>query len=455
MINEVSAKIEKYISENENELISLLKKLVEIPTVNPWFKKDPNLNKEKEAQIFIKNYLEDLGAEIKLWEPDTEKLREYKDKAGYYEGRDFTNRPNLYAKIPGQNSSGANSILLFGHIDVVDVGEGWDSDPFKCVVKDGKIYGRGTADMKGGIAAMLMALKIIKDLDLEIDGDILFGSVVDEEAGGMGTLDFAVKEYKADAGILAEPTSLKVAPLCRGILWGKIIVRGKSGHIEMKQPHWKDGGAVDGLKKARFILDIIDNINEDWSKSKKHPLLPIPCQIIPAQINGGSYPTTYAEKVEIVFNAQYLPSEKDENGLGSRVKEEIEEIIKKASEVDSWLKNHPPEIEWMIDADCGEVPVEHPFINVLKNNTEEYSKAYSKNNSCNSIVQGVTSHTDMGLLIENGTNIINFGPGKPEVAHQNNENIELEELKTITKIITKSIIDWCGMSSSKGGKAIE
>jgi len=449
MINEVSAKIEKYIAENENELISLLKKLVEIPTVNPWFKKDPKLNKEKEAQIFIKDYLEDLGAEIKLWEPDAEKLKEYKDEAGYYEGRDFTNRPNLYAKIPGQNSSGANSLLLFGHIDVVDVGEGWDSDPFKCVVKDGKIYGRGTADMKGGIAAMLMALKIIKDLDLKINGNILFGSVVDEEAGGMGTLDFAVKDYKADAGILAEPTSLKVAPLCRGILWGKIIVRGKSGHIEMKQPHWQDGGAVDGLKKARFILDIIDNINEDWSKSKKHPLLPIPCQIIPAQINGGSYPTTYAERVEIVFNAQYLPSEKDKNGLGSKVKEEIEGVIKKASEVDSWLKNNPPEIEWMIDADCGEVPVEHPFINVLKNNTEKYSQIDFKDNRCNSIVQGVTSHTDMGLLIENGTNIINFGPGKPEVAHQNNENIELEELKNITKIITNSIIDWCGMSSSK------
>ena len=115
-------------------------------------------------------------------------------------------------------------MLLFGHVDVVKPGDKWTKDPFGAVLENGKIYGRGAVDMKGGLAAMIMAVEAVLRSGAKPAGDILVGTVVDEEAGGMGVLDFVHRGYRADACILTESTGLSIAPLCRGILWGKLVV---------------------------------------------------------------------------------------------------------------------------------------------------------------------------------------------------------------------------------------
>lgn len=436
---DIYKKIDKHVQENDEEIINVLQELVRVPSVNPWFKKDSKLNKEKECQYMLKDKLEKLGADTKIWEPNPEELKKFKNYPGYHPNRNFKNRPNLSAKFSGKGNG--RSILLFGHIDVVDVEGGWAEPPFSAKIKNGKIYGRGTADMKAGLVTMLMAVKTIKNLNINLSGDVIFGSVVDEEAGGMGTLDYIENGLLADAGILAEPTDLKIAPLCRGILWGKIKISGRSGHIEIDHPHWENGGAVDAIEKSKYILDQIERLNKDWNKRKKHPLLPIPCQMIPAEINGGDYPTTYANGVEIVFNAQYLPGEKDKFGLGSKVKKEIEHYFEKVFKTDSWLSKNPPEIEWILDADCGEIPADHNLVKIMKNNHKRFTKSHHK------IIEGVTTHTDMGLLIRSGVDTLNFGPGKPRVAHQTDEFIDKDDLLSATKIIAKTIVDWCGIEA--------
>ena len=97
----------------------------------------------------------------------------------------------------------------------------------------------------------------------------------------------------------SEPTHLKIAPLCRGILWGKLTIEGRAGHIELKQGDFRTGGAVDAIDKASLYLEQFRRLNKEWSVAKEHKYLPIPCQIHIAQFQAGEYPTTFANRAEL------------------------------------------------------------------------------------------------------------------------------------------------------------
>ncbi|MCG8481148.1 MAG: ArgE/DapE family deacylase [Spirochaetales bacterium] len=432
-MNNVTAKeaVNRWIDERREEIIEYLRALIRIPSVNPWFTGEHETG-EREVQELIAATLRPLGAEIDMWEPDAAHLSKWKGYAGYYEGRDFTDRPNLAATVKG--SGGGRSILLTGHVDVVKAGSGWSYEPFAATRENGWIIGRGAADMKGGDAAMIMAVKAVVESGVTPRGDILVGTVADEEAGGMGTLAFVDRGYRADACVLTEPTDLNIAPLCRGILWGRLGIAGRSGHIEMPQGDWRTGGAVDAIDRARLYLDAFDRLNADWRVRKTHPLMPIPCQIFAAELHAGEYPTAFANRAEITFNAQYLPMEKDEFGLGGNVKRELLEYFEAVAQSDPWLVENAPTVEWLVDADCGETPSEDPFV--------EAAVAASREVHLSGRLEGITSHTDMGWFVNVGIPTINFGPGKPRVAHQSDEAITEDDLIAATRMIASLIVDW-------------
>lgn len=440
---ELKELISNWVDQNKETIITLLKDLVAISSINPYFDDDTQLMNEGDVQEYIKKYIEKLGFVTEFTYPDAIKLERYKDKPGYHKDHKFIDRPNLYGELKG-NGEG-KSILLTGHVDVVQRGNGWTVEPFIPVIKNGKIYGRGTVDMKGGIAAMIAAVQAIVELNIKLSGDIKIGTVVDEEAGGMGTLAFIAEGYRADGCILTEPTDLRIAPLCRGILWGKIVIEGKSGHIELSKGEWRHGGAVDSIEKSMHVIKSIKQLNKDWNTLKIHDYLALPCEIKLAEIHSGMYPTTFSNRTELVFNAQYLPREKDENGLGSRVKEEIEAFIANVAMTDPWLALNPPKIEWILDADCGETPVDSEFIKSLIQSMNEISKNKKT-------IEGTTSHTDMGWFTNVGIPTINYGPGKPMLAHQVDEYLDVDDLITATKEIAFAIINWVGI---KGGSSNE
>ncbi len=424
----------KWIDHHHEDIVDFLQELVRIPSVNPWFHETPGPSRENDVQAVIAERLKTLGAMVEQWEPDSGKLAKYEGYPGYYAGRDFHGRPNLAATLAGTGRG--RSLLLFGHIDVVKAGAGWSTDPFGGARRNGHIYGRGTVDMKGGVAAMVMAVEAVVRAGVRPTGTILLGTVVDEEAGGMGTLAFVDRGYRADACILTEPTDLAVSPLCRGILWGKLILRGRSGHIEMPQGDWRTGGAVDAIDKAHLFLDYFSRLNADWARRKIHPLLPIPCQLHVAQIQAGEYPTTFANRAELIFNAQYLPSERDSFGLGGTVKREIHDGVQQVAVTDPWLREHPPEIEWLVDADCGETPAGHTFVQLCLENLRHLGHEGR--------VEGICSHTDMGWLVNAGIPTINLGPGDPRLAHQSDENLREASLLDAVRVIALTILDWCG-----------
>lgn len=426
-------KVFSWIDNNKEEVTGLLKELIQKPSVNPYFDEDKEYMREGDAQRVLKKYLEEMGMDTEFTYPDAKILAEYEGKPGYYADHTFEDRPNLYAVKKG--SGEGKSIMLSGHIDVVQRGSKWTKDPFSGEEQNSRIYGRGAVDMKGGIAAMTVALKAIIQSQVKLKGDVKIGTVVDEEAGGMGTLALMAHGYRADGCLITEPTNLKIAPLCRGILWGKLIIEGRAGHIELKQGDFRTGGAVDAIDKASLYIEQFRRLNKEWSVTKEHKYLPIPCQLHIAQLHAGEYPTTFANHAELTFDAQYLPSEKDENGLGSNVQKEIEEFVQAVAMTDPWLRENPPRIEWMIDADCGETLDDQPFFKTVRDSSIEVNPE--------SVVEGICCHTDMGWFCNVGIPTLNIGPGDPRLAHQADEYVETEELVTCTKMIASILMDWC------------
>lgn len=422
-----------WIDQHAEDVAGLLQKLIRVPSVNAYFDEEECFKKEGEAQRTLQAYLEEMGMVTELQYPDAEALKEYEGKPGYYADHKFDDRPNLVGVLQGEG--GGRSIMLSGHMDVVQRGTKWTHDPFAADLEDGKIYGRGACDMKGGIAAMTMAVKAIRESGLKLKGDVKIGTVVDEEAGGMGTLALMAAGNRADACIITEPTDLQIAPLCRGILWGKLVIEGRAGHIELKQGDWRKGGAVDAIEKGLLYLRAFKNLNQDWAISKGHKYMTLPCQVNMAEFHAGEYPTTFANHAEIVFDAQYLPAEKDENGLGSKVKKELEDFVAAVAATDDWLRENPPHIEWLIDADCGETLDDQPFFQSVVRCAQQVHPQ--------SGIEGIGFHTDMGWFCNVGIPTMNIGPGNPRLAHHSDEFVTVEDLVICTKMIASIILDWC------------
>lgn len=424
------------------EIAKFLQALVQAPSINPVFGV-VHEGGEALCQDVIAEQLRAIGAKITRWDPDANKLAAYRGKPGHQDGREFVNRPDQQALLSG--TGGGKSLMLAGHIDVVGANaqtEPWTHDPFAGVIEHGMLHGRGSVDMKGGVCAMVMALRVLQRLHVRLRGDVSVVTVVDEETGGMGSLSAVDHGCQADAGIMTEPTELKIVPMCRGILWGHILLRGKSGHVEIKQPPPESGGAVDGVRRMRFLMQGIEELNAQWrdKPSKTHPLLSYPCEVSLTMVHAGQHPSSFAETVKLTVDVQYLHAERDQQGLGGKVREEIESFLLKWAQLDPWLKEQPPVFDWFVDANPNELSVDHPIVHTL-------GKALGTAGLPGSVA-GTGFHSDSSVFTYYGTPMLNFGPGDPFLAHQTNEHILVADVVKAVEILALTVADWCEVSAS-------
>ena len=426
------------IDANQQEIIDFLRELLAFKTITP----DAQPIEHDEFirhQAFVKQILTDLGfQEIDIWEADAAKLGT-EPGSGVDKSRDLSNMPILVGRLPG--AGGGRSLILNGHYDVVPLGllEAWTRDPFAGEVADGKIYGRGTNDMKGGIAAMLKALDFIARAGFALDGDILAQIVPDEEASCMGTLAACQRGYTADAAIIPEPTNMRVGTAVRGSIGGKVTVYGRAGHAEQPQPHWTEGGAVNAISKAMRVLEGMADATEEWrtQPDKQHPLVP-PDHIIPTVIHGGDWSVTIPEKVEIEFDCMFVPGTNDKRA-------EIKEKLDAVSANDPWLRENPPELdlggpeEWIYPA---EVRENEPIVQTALQALADVGIQPE--------LMGFGSLTDCVHLINHSQiPTINLGTDI-ESAHSADEFVTVEQLIDLTKTIALSIMRWSGVRESAG-----
>jgi len=272
------------------EQLELLSKLVAINSVNPDLV--PGAPGERKIAEFVASYLEEFGFEVKLQRTSR------------------NDRPNVIGILHG--SGGGKTLMLNGHLDTVGVA-GMD-DPFTPRLKDGKLYGRGAYDMKGGLSSMLLASKLVKQNAPKLRGDLIVTGVVDEEFASVGTEEVA-KEYHADGGIVLEASDLDIGVAHKGFAWIDVETFGKAAHGSMP-----DLG-IDAILSMGEFLTKIEELEGRLSHSKPHPMLG-PGSIHACIIQGGRELSTYPDHCLVQLERRTIPGETED-----QVAKEIQGII--------------------------------------------------------------------------------------------------------------------------------
>src|SRR3954452_283376 len=406
------------VGERREDVFALACELVGYDTTS---RSDPGAPAREEAalQEALADRLRACGAEIDLWEPEPE------DVAGHplsVEGIGFAGRPQLAARLRG--SGDGRSLVLNGHIDVVPAArdDGWDHDPFAPQVRDGQISGRGACDMKGGIAAMVVAAQVLAATG-RLRGDLIVCTNTDEESSGVGGLACARRGVKADFAIVPEPSSLEVWPACRGSVYCSIEVRGRAGHAEQEHPHFREGGAVNAIDKARHLLAGVDALRADWRSrlSLRHPLLDPPDLLPTRLLADAGWHVTIPDRAEISLSVLLVPGQADAEGWTSDVQREVETHLRSWCDADPWLAEHPPRFAWHTQCNPSETSTDAASVQALLAANAALGLP-QKLGGLGSWYDGAT------FALEAGTPAVMYGPRDINWAHTVGEHVPVDDL---------------------------
>jgi succinyl-diaminopimelate desuccinylase len=318
------------------------------------------------------------------------------------------NRANITAHI---KSSGQRPALLFAcHLDVVGQGEEkWKYPPFEAAESDGKIHGRGSADMKGGTVAAITAIKQLVDSGSKFKGDIVFLASAGEETDSCGIKrfihDFSGKLPEFGGIIIPEPTNFDIITAHRGAFWLKITTKGKTAHGST--PHL----GINAIESARKVMDELDDF-------KKHSL-PDGCSMSINTISAGNAVNVVPDECTIGIDIRTI-AQQDHQKLVT----DFEHIFAK-------LKQKDPQFQ-------AQLAVTRNVEALATDDQCDFVKDFC---ACLNIreTKSVGFCTDGPFLVPLGAPVVIFGPGKPEICHKPNEYIEIKDLQKAVKLYKKII----------------
>jgi len=428
-------KVLDVIERDHGHVVALTCDLVRIPSVNPKFQTEEGLNCEAGVQDRIAAELEPMGFALDRWDV-------------------FENRPNLTAELPG---TAERSLILCGHVDVVPVGDAnaWDRDPFGGQIENGRVWGRGAVDMKGGLAACISAARAIREAGVELEGQVSIHSVVDEEAGGFGAMDLVNRGKLARHAIVAEPTWGNVIPAEGGLSWVRVTIFGRQAHAgwrfnsiwpQQDTPGRLEPGVNAIELAARFLMALRD-FEGMRCRARSHPLLPPGLATInPGTIQGGAgmgsdgnpavmtNAAMIPDVVTMVLDYKFLPQEDFAD-----VRREFEDFVAHFAATDPWMREHPPKVEWDLwglHFPPMDTPAEHSLTRaILQNATEQQRKRPE--------IKGFEPVTDAAHYAGKGVTPVIYGPAG-DGFHGDNECVEIESLIETTKVIAATALDICG-----------
>jgi acetylornithine deacetylase len=425
-MNPLSSKIAAAVDALCGELIAFLQTLVRTPSLP---------GQEQRAQQLVADKLRALGLGVDVVSSELDDLKNH--PAFCDDGVPFRERLNVIGRWRGsgeaQSSANPRSLILNGHMDVVPTGSEslWSDSPWSGAIRDGQLYGRGSCDMKAGVAANVFAIQTLQSLGYRPAGDVLVESVIGEESGGVGTLTTIVKGFKADAAIITEPTRLHLCPVQSGALTFRIRVAGRAIHACMK-PY-----GVSAIEKFYVLLQAVQQLERRRHVEYENSLYEDPNNIAPVNfgtLHSGEWPSTVPDQLVVEGRFGVLPGEATDVA-----RQAMANALTAAAQQDSWLADHPPVLEWFEGQfESGETPQDSPIVRTI---AEGHAQVFG----IAPVVQGVTYGSDLRLFTNHGgIPAVLYGPGSIFNAHTVNEHVDLEEVVAATKVLACIVSDWCG-----------
>ena len=405
----------KAASELNDQAIEILSDLIAF---------ESTVGNEGPAMRYMHDRMEEVSDEVEFVEV-TEDIKKDPDYS-YPVVTDYGDRPNVRAVRKG--TGGGKSVLLNTHLDVVPPSSG-HVDPFNARLEDGIIHGRGACDAKGQAATIWLLFKLLDDLDIQLDGDLIAHIVIEEEIGGNGSVAMARYGDTADACVVLEPTNFVLLPQVRGAVWFDATVYGQAGHSGMP------GGTVSALLKA---IDIVGYFTEYHDRilaesRGKFPLFdqfenPMPLTV--GQLESGDWPAQAPRRANLKGVLGLLPDRTKE-----QVMEEMEACVRESG--DEWLADPDNfEIEFTYRHDANVIPPDHPVVLAL----QDAAQAVGKDGD----VSAMTASCD-AWLYNNQLEIptVVFGPGNLGVAHSDQEQIPVQEMLDAAAALTTFMDGFC------------
>ena len=373
----------------EDDLVKLTQSLVRIPSVNPP-------GDEQILAELIHSELQSYGFSSRLVEIAPK-------------------RANVVASYQGRRAG--KTILLNCHMDVVPAGDvsSWKYDPFSATLEEGRIFGRGSVDMKGGLAASVVAARaFIETRGNDFSGKIILTGVIDEEDAGLGTKSLVEDGIRADMAIIAEPTDGMIYRAHKGVLWFEITTRGVSLHSSQV----KTGRTVNAIHKMTKVVNALENYLSELEK-RKDTLVGNPT-ISVGMIRGGTKTNVVADSCTITVDRRLLPNENPKQALN-----EIRKILSDLSKKDKKLQI---ETRVVLEREGAIVEPNEEIVKVTRDAAREVTGKAPR-------VTGCIATTDMAFLVNRGKiPTVVYGPGSLEQAHVANEFVEVKELVKAAKV---------------------
>jgi len=377
--------------------------------------------REEIVQLEIASRLEDAGIAVERLSPSPAEAEADPDWPG-----SEMQRASLPIIVGRVGSPGGRRILLVGHVDVVPPGDPatWSVDPWGGEVRDGRLYGRGACDMKGGVVAILEAMRVLRALSdgTRFEGEVVAAFVPSEEDGGQGMLAAIRAGITGDMAVIPEPTGLDVVVAHAGAITFRLVVPGRAAHASLRR---EGVSALDNL----FVLTRALAADEARrNAAETNPLmtaLGLPYPTIIGKVEGGEWASTVLDRVvaEGRYGVRLGQSWRDAEA-------ELHACIAEACDSDPFLRDQPATVEITGGRfSSSEVPSDHPLPVGLARATEDVTGKRPA-------LVGEPYGADMRLLVnEGGTPTVIFGPGNVKAAHAADEYVPLDEVAACARVL--------------------
>jgi acetylornithine deacetylase len=394
-----------------------LRRLIRIPSIT---------GSEEAIQDEMERLFEEIGLQPKRIVTDPVAFAEDPDFPGAEMPR--TSLPVVTGRI---GRAGGRRILLVGHVDVVPPGDPvtWSVDPWAAEVRDGRVYGRGACDMKGGVVAILAAVRalVASGAAEAFEGELLVVSVPSEEDGGQGMLAAIRAGCTGDAAIITEPTELDVVIAHAGAITFRLVVPGRAAHASKR----REGiSALDSLYTLIRALEADETARNAAETDPLMTALGLPYATMIGKIEGGEWASTVLDRVVVEgrYGVKLGQMWRDAEG-------DLRACIEAASAADPFLRDHPVEVELTGGKfSSARIPADHPLPVSLADAAEATLGRRPA-------LLGEPYGADMRLLVNEGaTPTVIFGPGDVRIAHSADEFVSLADVADCARVLAAWVI---------------